>query len=132
VPVETATGSLTLTLDGGGIAGGAVMGMPVPKTSLGKLEGSVSVEKGVARVEKTSARGGDLDADVDGNVHLRPLMSLSQADLHVRFKPTEKWLNDNAMIKGAMGLIQNARQADGSYVFTFTGPLSRMTPRPGR
>jgi hypothetical protein len=90
------------------------------------------VEKGIARLEKTSARGGDIDADLDGNVSLRPLLSLSQAELHVRFRPSDKWLDANAMIKGAIGLIQNARQGDGSYVFTFTGPLARMTPRPGR
>ena len=132
VPPETAGGSLTLSLDQAAVAGGSVQGFPVPKTSLGKVEGSVNVEKGVARVERTTARGGDIDADVDGNVTLRPLLSLSPADLHVRFKFSDRWLNENAMIKGAVGLIQNARQGDGSFIFTFTGPLSRMTPRPGR
>ncbi|MGZ6143337.1 MAG: type II secretion system protein GspN [Myxococcales bacterium] len=132
VPAETAGGSLSLSLEGAAFSGGTVQGFPVPKTALGHVDGSVTVEKGVARVEKTSARGGDLDADLDGSVNLRPLLSLSQADLHVRFRFSEKWLNDNAMIKGAMGLIQNARQGDGSYAFTFTGPLARMTPRPGR
>ena len=64
--------------------------------------------------------------------NLRPLLSLSQADLHVRFRPATAWLDRNQMVKGMIGLIQNARQGDGSYVFTFTGPLARMTPRPGR
>jgi len=132
IPVETAGGSLSLAGDGLGLNGGAVQGFALPKTSLGHVDGSVNVEKGVARVDKTTARGGDLDADLDGSINLRPLLSLSQADLHVRFHPSDKWLNENAMIKGAMGLIQNARQGDGSYVFTFTGPLARMTPRPGR
>jgi type II secretion system protein N len=132
VPAETAGGAVTLALDGGTVSGGSVQGFPVPKTSLGRVDGNVLVEKGVARLERTSARGGDIDAEVDGNVSLRPLLSLSQADLHVRFRPSEKWLNENAMIKGAMGLIQNARQGDGSYLFSFTGPLARMTPRPGR
>ena len=132
VPPETAGGAVAVALDGATVSGGTVQGFPVPKTSLGRLDGSVVVEKGVARFEKTSARGGDIDADVDGNLSLRPLLTLSQADLHVRFRPSEKWLNENAMIKGAMGLIQNAKQGDGSYVFSFTGPLARMTPRPGR
>ncbi len=132
IPAETAGGAVTLSLDGGSVTSGSVQGFPVPKTSLGRVEGSVSVEKGVARLEKTSARGGDLDADVDGTVSLRPLLSLSQAELHVRFRPSDKWLDANAMIKGAMGLLQNARQGDGSYLFTFTGPLARMTPRPGK
>jgi len=132
VPVETANGTLSLAAEGLGVSGGTVQGFSVPKTPLGHVDGSVTVEKGVAHVEKTTARGGDLDADVDGTINLRPLLSLSQADLHVRFRPSDRWLNENAMIKGAMGLIQNARQGDGSYVFTFTGPLARMTPRPGR
>jgi type II secretion system protein N len=132
IPVETAGGSVSVGGDALGVSGGTLQGFPVPKTALGHVDGSVTVEKGVARVEKTTARGGDFDADVDGTVNLRPLLSLSQADLHVRFRPSERWLNENAMIKGAMGLIQNARQGDGSYVFTFTGPLARMTPRPGR
>ncbi len=132
VPAETASGSLSLSLDGAQVSGGTVQGFPVPKTALGHVDGSLTVEKGVARIEKTSARGGDLDADVDGNVSLRPLLSLSQADLHVRFRFSDRWLDQNAMIKGAIGLIQNARQGDGSYAFTFTGPLARMTPRPGR
>ena len=132
LPVETAHGSFTLSLDGASVTGGAVSGFTVPRTSLGHLDGSVAVDKGIARVEKTSARGGDIEADVDGNVNLRPLLSLSQADLHVRFRPGERWLNENAPIKGMMGLIQNARQPDGSYLFTFSGPLSRMQPRPGR
>jgi hypothetical protein len=96
------------------------------------VDGSVTVEKGIASVAKAQARGGDIEADVDGNVNLRPLLSLSQADLHLRFRPGDRWLNENAMIKGMIGLAQNARQSDGSYVFTFSGPLSRLQPRPGR
>jgi type II secretion system protein N len=108
------------------------MGFSLPRTALGRVEGSVTVEKGIASVAKAQARGGDIEADVDGNVNLRPLLSLSQADLHLRFRPGDRWLNENAMIKGMIGLIQNARQPDGSYVFTFSGPLSRLQPRPGR
>jgi type II secretion system protein N len=132
LPVETAHGVLTLTLDGAAVTGGMMMGFSVPPTALGRVEGSVGVDKGIARVEKTQARGGDIEADVDGNVNLRPLLSLSQADLHVRFRFSEAWLNENSAIKGMTGLIQNARQGDGSYIFTFSGPLSRLQPRPGR
>jgi type II secretion system protein N len=132
LPAGAANGSLSLTLDGGAVTGGTLMGFALPKTSLGHVEGAVAVEKGTARVEKTTARGGDIDADVDGNVNLRPLLSLSQADLHVRFHPSDRWLNENPAIRGMMGFMQNARQGDGSYIFTFTGPLSRLQPRPGR
>lgn len=131
VPVEAARGSLSVSLEGGALSGTA-MGFVLPRTSLGRIESGVTVDKGVARIEKATARGGDIDADLDGNVSLRPLLSLSQADLHVRFRPSDRWLEQNGMIKGMMGLIQNARQGDGAYLFTFTGPLARLQPRPGR
>jgi type II secretion system protein N len=132
VPVEIARGALTLALEDGAVSGGTAMGFALPRTALGRVDGSVTVEKGIASVEKAQARGGDIEADLDGNVNLRPLLSLSQADLHLRFRPGDRWLNENAVIKGMIGLAQNARQPDGSYVFTFSGPLSRLQPRPGR
>ena len=132
LPVETARGSISLLLEGAAVTGGSVAGFSLPRTALGRVDGAVEVEKGVARIDKTQARGGDVEADVDGNVNLRPLLSLSQADLHVRFRANDSWLNENGMIKGMIGLIQNARQGDGSYVFTLNGPLSRMQSRPGR
>ena len=132
LPAEAARGNLSLTVDAGTLTGGAVSGFSLPRTALGQIESAVAVDKGVARVDKTSARGGDIDADLDGTVNLRPLLSLSQADLHLRFRPGDRWLDANASIKGMLGLIQNARQPDGSYAFTFTGPLSHLQPRPGR
>lgn len=131
-PAEAASGTVTIGLKGGAVNGGSMQGFPIPKLLLGDLDSGLTVEKGIAKVDKAQTRGGDLDADVDGNIHLRPLLALSQAELHVRFRLAEKWLDQNVMIKSAMGLIQNARQGDGSYVFTFSGPLTRMTPRPGR
>ena len=131
-PPDAAAGALTVWGKQLGVAGGTVQGFSLPRTSLGDVDASVAVEKGVARVDRAQARGGDLDADADGTVRLRPLLSLSQADLHVHFRPSDRWLNENAMIKGAMGLIQNARQPDGSYVFSFSGPLAHLNPRPGR
>jgi type II secretion system protein N len=130
-PVETSTGDMQITLDSVAI-NGSLMGLVLPKTSLGKLEGGAKVEKGVARLEKTSARGGDIDADVDGNVSLRPLFSLSQADLHVHFRPSDHWLDANPMIKGMMGLLQSARQPDGGYMYTMNGPVSHLQSRPGK
>jgi type II secretion system protein N len=132
LPAEAAHGNLNVALEGGALTGGTVFGFSLPRTALGRVDGNVTLEKGVARVEKTSARGGDIDADLDGTVNLRPLLSLSQADLHVRFRPADRWLDANGAIKGMIGLIQNARQSDGSYLYTFSGPLSRLQPRPGR
>jgi type II secretion system protein N len=131
-PAETTNGTLSLSGRQLGVAGGNVRGFPVPRTSVGDLDVAITIDKGIARLDRAQARGGDLDADADGTIRLRPLLPLSQADLHVRFRPVERWLNENGMIKGALSLVAQARQPDGSYVFSFTGPLSRLNSRPGR
>jgi type II secretion system protein N len=131
-PPETTGGTLSVTGRQVAVSGGTVSGFPVPRTTLGDLNAAITIDNGVARIDRAQARGGDLDVEADGTVRLRALLSLSQADLHVRLRAADRWLNDNGMIKGALGLAQNARQPDGSYVFSFTGPLSRLTSRPGR
>ena len=131
-PADAATGALSLTGRQLGVAGGNLRGFPLPRTLLGDVDAQVTIDKGLARIDRAQARGGDLEADADGNVRLRPLVSLSQADLHVRFRPGDRWLNDNGLIKSALGLVQTAHQPDGSYVFSFTGPLSHLNSRPGR
>jgi type II secretion system protein N len=131
-PPETAAGTLSVSGRQVAVIGGTVSGFPVPRTTLGDLTAATTIDKGVARIDRAQARGGDVDAEADGTVRLRALLSLSQADLHVRLRPADRWLNDNGMIKGALGLVKNARQPDGSYVFSFSGPLSRLTSRPGR
>jgi type II secretion system protein N len=131
-PTDAASGTLSVTGKQLGVTAGNVSGFPLPRTSLGDVDASVTIDKGLARLDKAQARGGDLEADADGTVRLRPLLSRSPADLHVRFRPADRWLNENGLIKSALGLLQNARQPDGSFVFSFTGPLSRLNSRPGR
>jgi type II secretion system protein N len=131
-PPEGARGSLSLNGRQFAVTGGTVSGFSLPRTTLGDLDVSMTIDRGVARLDRAQARGGDFDLEADGTVRLRALLALSQADLHVRLRPSDRWLNENAFVKSALGLVQNARQPDGSYVFSFTGPLSRLSSRPGR
>ena len=133
--LEAASGKLQVTLKGAAILKGALklgegMSFPAPKTVLGDLSLTVSIDRGTAKIEKGSLSGGDLEADLDGTIKLKPLLSLSQAEIHVRFKPKDAWLEANALIKGSLGFL-GPKGSDG-YTFTLTGPLSRLTPRPGR
>jgi type II secretion system protein N len=130
-PVATSVGEVQLSAENV-VLSGSMMGMTLPKTSLGKVEGGAAVDKGVAKLEKTIARGGDVEVEADGNIALRPLFSLSQADLHVRFRPAEAWLTTNPMVRSMMGLIANARQPDGSYMYSMNGAVAHLQPRPGR
>jgi type II secretion system protein N len=130
-PVATSEGTVQLSATSV-VLSGSLLGMTLPKTMLGKIDASATVEKGVAKIDKATARGGDVEVEADGNVALRPLFSLSQADLHVRFRPTEAWLTTNPMLRGMMGLIANAKQPDGSYLYSMNGAVAHLQPRPGR
>lgn len=131
-PPDQATGNIAVTLKGAAITSGKLMGATLPKLNVGEVELSAAIDKGVATLQKTAAHGGDVDADADGTVRLKPLLSLSQADLHVRFKLADAWLAANPLFRGLLSAVGNARQPDGSYAFTLTGPLSNIQSRPGR
>jgi type II secretion system protein N len=125
-PPDAATGSMSATGKQLALAGGSVQGFTLPRTVLGDLDAVIPLDKGVARFEKAQIRGGDLDVDVEGTVRLRPLLSLSQADLRLRLRPADRWLNQNSTVRGLLGLLQ--RQPDGSYLVPLTGPVSRLSP----
>ena len=133
--MEVASGTASISLKGGAVVRGTLklgegMSFPLPKVLLGDVSGQISIDKGNAKVERLVAKGGDLEAEIDGTIKLKPLFSLSQAELHVKLRPQDKWLDANPLIKSSMGFL-GPRSADG-WVFTLTGPLSRLTPRPGR
>jgi type II secretion system protein N len=126
LPPETTTGSISLSIKGLAIANATVQGLTVPRTVLGDLDASIVIDKGAARVERAQTRGGDIDLDLEGTIRMRPLLSLSQADLRLRLRPSERWLSANPSMRGLLGLLQ--RQQDGSYLVPLNGPLSRLQP----
>ena len=126
LPTETTTGSISLSIKGLAIANTVVQGLTVPRTVLGDLDASIVVDKGAAKIERAQTRGGDIDLDVEGTIRLRPLLSLSQAELRLKLKPSERWLSANPSMRGLLGLLQ--KQPDGSYLVPLNGPLSRLQP----
>ena len=128
--LEASSGTLALNLKGGAIVKGMLMGFPLPKTTLGELTGSLSIDKGVAKLEKVELRGGDVEAEVEGTIRLKPLLMLSQAELKVRLKPKDAWLNATPLLKGSIGFL-GPKQGD-AYNATLSGPLSHLTPKVGR
>lgn len=124
IPQETASGTINLAVKGLAIANATVQGFTVPRTVLGDLDLSLALDKGTAKVQRGQTRGGDIDIDLEGTIRLRPLLSLSQADLKLRLRPSEKWLSANPAIRGLLGILQ--KQPDGSYQVPLSGPLSRL------
>lgn len=135
-PLETSTGKASLSIQGAALLRAVArleggMSLTLPRVSLGDVDAAAALDKGVAKVERLSARGGDVDAEVDGTIALRPALLLSQADLHLKLRPSERWMQENPVVRGALGAL-GPRAPDGSYTVTFSGPLLRLQPRPGR
>ena len=130
--LSPADGATSILMKGGAVNGGQLRGFTLPKMNLGELDAQVVSDKGAARIERAMLRGSDVEADADGTLRLKPLLSLSQADLHARFKLSESWLNVNPVFRGLLTALNNARQPDGGFVFTLTGPMSNLNSRPGR
>jgi type II secretion system protein N len=124
LPPEAGSGTLSLSVKGLALANATVSGLTIPRTVFGDLDATITVDKGTAKVEKAQSRNGDIDLDIDGTIRLRPLLSLSQADLRLRLRPSEKWLSTNPAMRGLLGLLP--RQPDGSYLVPLSGPLSRL------
>jgi hypothetical protein len=60
-PPEAASGTVSLAGRQLGVTGGNVRGFPVPRTSLGDVDIGITIDKGIAKVDRAQARGGDLD-----------------------------------------------------------------------
>jgi type II secretion system protein N len=135
-PLEAGSGHGTLTVKGARVTRAVArleggMTMTLPQVSFGDVEAALVLEKGAAKIERLSARGGDVEADVDGSVALRPALALSQADLHLKVRPSEHWMQQNPLVRGALGFL-GPRAGDGSYTVSLSGPLARLQSRPGR
>jgi type II secretion system protein N len=135
-PLEAGSGQGTISVKGAGVTravarleGGMIM--TLPQVSFGDIEAALVLDKGAARIERLAARGGDVEADVDGSVALRPALALSQADLHVKVRPSERWIQQNPVVSSMLGFL-GPRAGDGSYTVSLSGPLARLQSRPGR
>lgn len=135
-PLEASSGKASLSIQGATLVRAVArleggMSLTLPRISLGDVDAAAALDKGVAKVERLFARGGDVDAEVDGTVALRPALLLSQADLHLKLRPSERWMQENPVVRGTLGML-GPRAPDGSYTVSFSGPLLRLQPRPGR
>ncbi len=136
-----ANGSIAFTLDeatlGDGKAQVAVPGMgeglTIPKIAIGKLAGTISVEKGKATLHDVRAHSKDLEVELDGYLELRDPISLSVVHAYLKVKPSDALLKRDPKIEGMVmmgGAV--ARRNDGFYGFTITGVLSSLAALPAK
>jgi type II secretion system protein N len=122
---------LLATVDGAKLKGGKVAGFTLPAADLGTPDLEVVVAKGEATVKKLEAKSPDLDLTATATSTLRPVVSLSPVKGSLRLKPSDKFLDRNPALKGALGLLGSMRKPDGTIELPLNGTLSRPMSMPG-
>ena len=101
----------------------------LPPIAIGNMPIQVTIKNGVARVEKMSAGGKDLEVNLDGQVMLRELLADSDANLGLRFKFNDSYKKKNPAAEGVLLLLDNepklkaGKRPDGFYGLRLVGLL---------
>jgi type II secretion system protein N len=133
-----ANGTFEITIDDAAIGDGKTkltvpgdpflsQGVTFPRLRLGRVHGSVVIEKGRARIEGLAAHSPDGDVTLEGFIELRDPLSLSQLHAFLRFRPSEALLAREVTIKLLNdGLGALAKRPDGYIGFQLTGPMTAV------
>jgi type II secretion system protein N len=106
------------------------MGVTLPRVRIGTIEGRVGVTKGVATVERMTARSPDIDMAMDATVNLREPVAFSMVQGYLRFKLSPTLKQRDAKFELVENGMSNARRADGYFGLRLTGSLKRLQPIP--
>lgn len=111
------------------LAGGEVQMFELPRVALGRLEGQLTFEKGVATFESFRLEGADLQAEIEGNLRLQSSLRNSSLTGKLRLKPSDDWWNRNEMLKTAANFALPADK-DGWRSISIYGLLGAPRFRP--
>jgi len=124
----------------GGFGGGEGMTLPLPPIAIGAMPIQISVKNGVARIDKMSASGKDIEVNLDGQVTLREVTSESDVNVGLRFKFNDSYRKKTPAAEGMlMGLdldpkLKASKRPDGFYSLRVLGLLGgtlQIVPNPG-
>ncbi|MDX2021518.1 MAG: type II secretion system protein GspN [Deltaproteobacteria bacterium] len=102
-------------------------GMTMPKLRVGDLEGTIVFEKGTGLIEGMHSKSPDIELDVEGSVRLSDPVDLSQLDLYVKFKLSEKLVKSNDKFQLLLQFAEmQGKRADGFYGFRLQGSPRRL------
>src|SRR5262249_30712668 len=108
-------------------------GVTVPKIKLGKLSGSLTVDKGRATFKDFRAHSPDVDIEIDGFIDLRDPLQLSIVHLYVRFRPSDALVKREPTIELMNNMLAaTAKRPDGYLGFSLNGTLSAVMPVPSK
>lgn len=145
-----AEGKLNLTIDGVSAGDGKAKilnTIALPTLNVGKVTLAATVTGGRLKIDTMSAKGSDLDLEIQGNVRLRDPVVTSIMDLSLRFKFSDGYKNKNDVTRGLFGApgssvpgafdfndkVRRAKRDDGYYGWRIIGTLQHplFEPSPG-
>jgi type II secretion system protein N len=103
-------------------------GLGLPKIRLGDFTGKVAIDKGVGRLQNVLFKSPDLEASVEGEIHLAQPVANSRVDLYVRFKLSDSLLRSSEKLRTIMDFTaQMGKRPDGFIGFRMSGTFQNMS-----
>ena len=103
-------------------------GLGLPKIRLGDFSGKVVIDKGVGRLQNVQFKSQDIEATVEGEIHLAQPIATSHFDLYVRFKLSDSLLRSSEKLRTIMDLTaQMGKRPDGFIGFRAAGSFQNMS-----
>jgi type II secretion system protein N len=102
-------------------------GLGLPKIRLGDFAGKVVIDKGVGRLQNVQFKSQDLEATVEGEIHLAQPVASSRVDLYLRFKLSDSLLRSSEKLRTIMDFTaQMGKRPDGFLGLRMTGTFQNM------
>jgi type II secretion system protein N len=102
-------------------------GLGLPKVRLGDFHGKVEIDKGVGRLQNVQFKSLDLEATIEGEIHLAQPVASSRVDLYLRFKLSDNLLRSSEKLRTIMDLTtQMGKRPDGFIGLRMTGTFQHM------
>jgi type II secretion system protein N len=139
-----ATGAVSLEAKGVAVGDGKAKikgALALPKVDVGSLTFAAEAKDGTLRITKLVAGGKDVELQGEGRITMRDPATDSLCDAQARFKINDAYRNKSDITKSLFGTpgstvpalfeladpkVKQSKRADGFYVWTLRGPLSRI------
>ncbi len=103
-------------------------GLGLPKIRLGDFSGKVVIDKGVGRLQGVELKSPDVEATIEGEIHLVQPAVASHVDLYVRFRLSDSLLRSSEKLKTIMEFTtQMGKRPDGFIGFRVAGTLANLS-----
>jgi type II secretion system protein N len=102
-------------------------GLTMPKLRFGDLDGTIVFDKGNGQIEGLHSKSPDIELDVDGTIRLADPIEMSQVDLYVKFKLSDKLVKSSDKFELLLQFAEGqGKRNDGFFGFRMQGAVRRL------